>query len=73
MSAIEIKKSTFDMIEGMAILPFRDTSRPLPNGNVEIDISEHAAVSLSKIRHDGESYDDTVRRLIERLQRPTIH
>ncbi len=62
MVKITITKEVHDAIRAAAILPFKDTARVLPSGDLEIDIDEDTHERVMQTQLPGESISDTLLR-----------
>lgn len=60
---IEVTREAANAVRASASLPFRDRSRPLPNGNVELPLDDETVAMLDRVRLPGESYSDVMIRL----------
>lgn len=64
MVKIVINAQAAAAVRGAALLPFKDTSRALPNGNREIEIDDDLFARLKIVQFEGESLSDVIIRAV---------
>lgn len=64
MPKIIITKECDAQVRRLATLPFKDTSRALPNGDREVEISDDVYERLDMLKFGSETFSDAVLRLI---------
>lgn len=69
MKTLELERATLDLVKQCAIMPYNDTSIPLPNGKFEVAVSDDVAAGIGRlIPKFGFTADDVITRLcMERL------